>query len=65
MLINKNIDHSFDIRGLVVGDYFLGCKECWFRYDPDVFAKSICPRCGNVAMGLFDVTEDDILNLEV
>ena len=61
MDIIKDIKHKFNLKGLKVGDTFLGCNNCWFQYPPHTGTKPICPKC-NTQMNLFDVTEKDINN---
>lgn len=56
---SKNIKHDFDLKGLQIGDSFLGCNECWFQYDPKTVAKRFCPKCRNPYMSILTVTEDD------
>jgi len=55
----RNVTHEFDLSGLVAGDCFLGCPNCWFRFDPHTGAAPVCPECrGN--MNLYYVTKDDV-----
>ncbi len=59
MELSRNVDHKFDLTCLRSGDQFLGCSQCWFRLDPGVAAKPICPNCGSV-MDVFYVTKRDL-----
>lgn len=38
-----NVSHKFDLRGLKVGDSFIGCKPCAFRLDPKTATKREMP----------------------
>lgn len=55
----KNIPHSFDLRGLKAGDTFLGCPKCWFRLEAGVAANPVCPQC-RAKMLIYDVTPEDV-----
>lgn len=59
MTEDKNIKHDFDLKGLSIGNSFLGCTKCWFRYDPHTGAVLQCPECGKLKMSLFTITEKD------
>ncbi len=59
MDLDYNIKHNFNLKGLFIGDSFLGCNKCWFRYGPHTGAKLQCPKCKNPKMSLFNITEKD------
>lgn len=54
----KNVPHRFDLKSLKIGDDFLGCPNCWFRYDPVIVGKPVCPECRK-EMNIYTVTRDD------
>lgn len=56
---DKNITHQFNLAGMKVGDWFLGCRNCWFQLETRTAAKLDCPNCGKT-MNIYDVTEKDI-----
>ena len=60
------VEHSFDLRGAQLKDWFLGCNRCWFRFDfkeAVAVSKSPCPDCGN-ELKLYLITEKDLLGNE-
>jgi hypothetical protein len=57
---DKNIVHNFDLSKGIPGDWFLGCKKCWFQHDIRVATVSICPNCRN-KMKIFYITADDFI----
>jgi len=63
METNKDIEHNFNLNGMVVGDWFLGCYRCWFQMGIKVAAKPVCPECGN-RLSILTVTQKDIDNIK-
>ncbi|MDY6893793.1 MAG: hypothetical protein SVO01_00020 [Thermotogota bacterium] len=62
MTPDENIKHKFNLKGLQIGDVFIGCSNCWFRINPHEAIKMICPDCKH-RLSLFIVTKDDIKDL--
>lgn len=54
----KNVPHKFDLKGLKIGDDFLGCPNCWFRYNAGAVALPACPEC-RTEMDIYTVTKED------
>lgn len=59
MEIRRKVEHKFDLRGFVPGEWFLGCDWDWFRYPTSAAGINECPRCGR-PLSIFYVTEDDV-----
>jgi hypothetical protein len=51
---------EFDFENLKTGDQFLGCPECWFRFNVGIAAKPVCPFCGSDRMRVYTVVEADL-----
>lgn len=51
---------GFNFDGVGVGDWFLGCPECWYRFEVGVAAKPICPNCRSDRMRVYTFTEEDL-----
>jgi len=51
---------GFDLRGLKVGDEFVGCEDCHFQLPVGVLSCQQCPHCLQ-DMYIFTVTKEDIL----
>ncbi len=38
--------HQYDLSGMVVGDWFLGCPDCGYQYEKLTACSPFCPICG-------------------
>jgi hypothetical protein len=54
-----DIKRSFDLNGMRAGEWFFGCKECWFQVKVGGACVQECPKCYS-KLFLLDVTEDDV-----
>jgi len=60
MEVKHNVmDHPFNLEGMVVGDWFLGCRECEVQLPTRAAAVPRCPNC-NRALNTYTVTEQDL-----
>jgi rRNA maturation endonuclease Nob1 len=59
LIVNKNIEHNFNLTDMCIGDWFLGCKECSFQLPKLAAAKNECPECGQ-KMNIYTVTSGDV-----
>lgn len=57
---HPEIWRGFDLRGLKVGDEFIGCEDCHVQLPVGVCACKQCPNCLQ-DMYIFTVTEEDVL----
>ena len=39
--------NKFDLAGMIVGDWFLGCNDCLNQYEKNTACKPICDNCGS------------------
>lgn len=62
MSITENVPHSFNLSGMVAGDWFLGCSKCRQQYPKNAVGFPVCSHCA-APMGLFTVTEQDVREL--
>ena len=37
--------YEYDLNGMEVGDWFLGCPECGFQHDKNCITNNKCPNC--------------------
>ena len=51
--------YEYDLSGMKVGDWFLGCPECGFQLETNTAYSPICPICGR-KMHVCTVTDKDI-----
>jgi DNA-directed RNA polymerase subunit RPC12/RpoP len=49
----KDVRHQFDLTGMKHGDWFLGCKRCWYQLPMNAAAANACPECG-AKLALFE-----------
>jgi rRNA maturation endonuclease Nob1 len=56
---NNGIPHQFNLSGMAAGDWFLGCRTCWFQLSKKTAAKPVCPKCGD-RLSHLTVASDDI-----
>lgn len=48
-----NTPHCFDLAGMKVGDWFLGCPQCWNQYPPRAAGTTKC-HCGGTML-IYDI----------
>ena len=58
--LNKD-EHKFNLTDMIKGDWFLGCKECWYQLSVRALSRPKCSECGN-RMNIYTITEDDLIN---
>lgn len=56
-----NVDHAFELQGMKLGDWFIGCQKCWFRFDANAAVIHTCPECHS-QMKIYTVTATDLNN---
>lgn len=54
-----NVMHHFDLKGMKLSDWFLGCSHCWFQAPANSATKPVCPNCSK-AMYIYDVKQSDL-----
>lgn len=59
MEVTENVRHKFNLSGMQAGDWFLGCRHCWYQLPVRAAARIECPECG-AKMCLYDVTPYDL-----
>lgn len=59
----KNVEHKFGLSGMQAGDWFFGCRKCWFQLAPRTAARAQCPECRG-RLEIYDVTPDDVAALD-
>ncbi len=53
-------DHPFDLAGMTVGDWFLGCRHCGIQWEKRAGGYPRCSRCDR-GLNIYTVTEEDML----
>ena len=51
--------HKFDLKKLNVGDWFLGCPECYFQGETNTAFWPECPIC-KASLNTYEVEESDM-----
>ena len=51
--------HKFNLEGMTVGDWFLGCRDCGHQLPKNTGAKPFCPECDE-RMNICTVEEGDV-----
>ena len=59
MELDRDVEHNFNLEGMRVKDWFLGCNKCWFQLPVRVAGAPICPKCRN-RLSILDVKEGDV-----
>ena len=52
---------GFDLSNCKVGDTFLGCPDCIFRWPVGAAANPICPECRGTNMRVYTVKAKDVV----
>jgi rRNA maturation endonuclease Nob1 len=55
----KDVKHQFDLSGMSLGEWFLGCEKCWNQYPKNALAKPCCDRCG-CRMNRYQIRQSDL-----
>lgn len=50
---------GFDLRGMKLGESFMGCRKCGVQMESGYVCYSECPNCLG-GLGIFRVTKDDL-----
>ncbi len=53
------VDHPFDLAGMKVGDWFLGCRACEIQLPTNAVGVPRCPNCAG-ALFTYTVTPEDL-----
>ncbi len=53
----KNVPHNFNLAGMKVGDWFLGCPSCWNQYPPKAAGATRC-HCGGTML-IYDIKPEN------
>ena len=60
MEYKKNVNHSFQLKGMKSGDVFMGCPSCCFHLKPGTAGHPICPKC-DTRMAIYMVKDEDLV----
>ena len=58
--IRKDVEHGFNLSGLNIGDWFMGCRICRFQLPARSVGANQCKHCLR-GLGQFTVTEKDLM----
>ncbi len=53
------LDHSFNLAGMKVGDWFLGCRECEVQLPTGAGGVPRCTNCDG-PLNIYTVTAEDL-----